>query len=340
LVLVIAVSLTFSWFQDYSTNNGTINKIEVSSGEMLLISVNGGDFSNKFNFDYEDLLLDDVTGDGISFIIPEKTISAGVSEHGLSYTNIFSAIPSDNGNYVVAKSTFDIETAKKAGTADPGKASYISLNLTFQANSSMSVYLGSESYVNPNSKYIVLEDGDEENEIGNKSDYGDFSKDGIAGAARVAFTDGTNVPMYWIPNSTYELSFGPVTKIIEGVSKTVNDWSFTPNGTAEDEITGDQSGYYYYKELEGVATKVDLTSSQYVKTLPTITKDTTEAPIGATPLLTLEYDDAKGVYQGEITVNIWIEGCDRESRRALAGGCLDINLKFVGMAVAEPAQEP
>ena len=43
-----------------------------------------------------------------------------------------------------------------------------------------------------------------------------------------------------------------------------------------------------------------------------------------------QYDSSTHEYKATVTLRIWIEGCDREARRALAGGMIDAALYFYG----------
>lgn len=140
-----------------------------------------------------------------------------------------------------------------------------------------------------------------------------------------------------MPNSTYQLTYGPYERGTEGSSATVTGWRFFENGTEEDSSAID-GGYFYYAYDSEQDKLVKCAVPSYYKTLPTITGYTSSAPAG-TPILTTleETSSSSGVFEGSVTVNIWIEGCDREARRALAGGKLDIGVIFVGIEHIEEA---
>ncbi len=83
----------------------------------------------------------------------------------------------------------------KGSVVEDGTGKYIDVDLYFRAMSPHSIYLAGDSRVSP------------KNPDGNPSDYGNFSKDYIAAASRVAFlnADKTACSWIWAPNADIEL---------------------------------------------------------------------------------------------------------------------------------------
>ena len=185
---------------------------------------------------------------------------------------------------------------------------YIELEVAFRSASKMNVYLSDESFIKPSNP-----------DDASSNIYGNFSRDYIAGAMRVAVVEDGELKMLWAPNSKYQLyqnsngSFG---------FKSGND--ATP-----------ESEYYYYGEDEEgniVQQTIDTdayASKQFVVDSTGATKDYT----GNSPVLVSLSPASEGAYdQKTVRIRIWFEGTDREAHQALAGGNVNIKLKFVGIA--------
>lgn len=76
-----------------------------------------------------------------------------------------------------------------------GEGKYIDIDLYFRSDTARDIYLAGDSFVSPKSTKERF------------SEYGDFSKDYICAASRVAFlnADKTDCSFIWAPNSDYEL---------------------------------------------------------------------------------------------------------------------------------------
>jgi hypothetical protein len=174
----------------------------------------------------------------------------------------------------------------------------------------MNVYLSDESYITP---VNTQDDG--------TNIHGKFSRDYIAGAMRVAIIDDTGLKMLWAPNSSYQL--------IQN-----NNGSYAlKTGEYGDSVP--ESDYYYFAENEDgelVQQKVSpeaYASKQFVVDGTGAMKD--EA--GNSPTLATLIPASEGAYaQKTVKIRIWFEGTDREAHQALAGGNVNVKLKFVGVS--------
>lgn len=209
-----------------------------------------------------------------------------------------------------------------------GKTGYfVKLELEVRATQGLSVYLHDGSSVSG----VNMDKTDAANA---------FSKDAIAGAARVGFfvndteNGGLKANTVWVPNENYELFFED--KPAEGeegepVTETKKVAKFNTSGTA------DSAYKYIYVEDETVK------EGEWTDAQLSIGKD--ELAGGnpqdgllmrnATPILT--FKDAGEVQ--ELIVYIWVEGTDDESNTLLSGGSIKYSLKFVGIPDKKEAKE-
>ena len=186
---------------------------------------------------------------------------------------------------------------------------YIELEVAFRSLSQMNVYLSEESFIEP-----VDPDNGESNI------YGNFSRDYIAGAMRVAILEGNDVKMLWAPNSQYQL-----------IQNGNGSYSFNPgyNGSSIPE-----SSYSYYAEDEnGALMQTEITAEEYATKKCVV--DSTGAHksyTGESAVLVSLNPAEEGAYdQKNVRIRIWFEGTDREAHQALAGGNVNVKLKFVGV---------
>jgi len=199
---------------------------------------------------------------------------------------------------------------------------FVTVQVHFRSASNISVYLANTSAITPANTEVV---GD------NKSMFGEFSSDYIAGAARVAFLENTEsgevLKNVWIPNENIALS------------ASTNPATLNPNSTTLErfENTVYPYGYMYVEEnhvLLNPYTWEDYTNgvaSVGSKSLAIPATETTESRINhATPLLTFENTDGK-MQTKTLTVRIWVEGTDREADKALVGGKMNYLLNFIGI---------
>lgn len=197
---------------------------------------------------------------------------------------------------------------------------YVEMVLAFRSVSEMNVYLSEESFIAPAA----------EAENAKPNIYGSFSRNYIAGAMRVAVIDyETNeLMMLWAPNSKYQL--------IDNGNGTY-DFKSGENGDSAPE-----SSYKYFAEdengvfVENVISADDYASKKFVVDSTGATKGYS----GNAPVLVSLKPESDGVHaQRTVRIRIWFEGTDREAHQALAGGNVNIQLKFIGIAKKTAEEE-
>jgi hypothetical protein len=183
------------------------------------------------------------------------------------------------------------------------KGYFVKLNLKVRASKAVNVYLHNESSVDG----MDLKKTDANNT---------FSKDAIAGAARVGFFGEDGIITVWVPNEKYELASDAS--------------SINYNGNAE--------GAYKYLNVNDAGnvssseTEIAWDSEKLLVGKDNLASDTmTNA---SAPLLS--FDEAG---EKKLTVYVWVEGTDREANTVLSGGSIKFNLKLVGVLPKALASE-
>ena len=211
----------------------------------------------------------------------------------------------DSNNIRTPDTTVNWEDAAK-------NRAYISQEITFRTGSASDIYIGSGTQIitSAENEGKLLASSNPE-EIGNISPNGNFSRDCIVGALRISAVDSNdNMCFVMIPRTDVE---------------------FVQNGTSfsvetNENVSLDVFDHYYYStnyQSEGAPVKLDESKVVHAYTPST---DGTIAKIGTT---TLNKND--GFYYTTATINIWVEGCDAEARRALSGGKFNIVLDFMAV---------
>lgn len=135
-----------------------------------------------------------ITGDGTNFFIPSLDRTTG------------SPLTNTDGTWKSKREAVAAKYSQSSSNYTPGD--YYVEDIWFRSDKELSVYLTSNSSVTP------LDAGKSSSEMLRKSDYGAFSKDNIAGAARVGFFEvsgqgesETETPVFtWIPNEKFQLT--------------------------------------------------------------------------------------------------------------------------------------
>lgn len=223
------------------------------------------------------IVLTELTSDGVSFYKPMLTQSNGIAKPDVN-AEWEVAVPNEN---------------------------YLSFDLYFRSKTSYNISITPNSKFTPVSTILTGADS------GNKSDYGDFSKDCIVGAARFSVVNDDDRKLLWIPRP--DLMFSTA----DGVS------TLTENvGPADfDGVTYKHSYYEVFDnqkrlaEMDSkfVSASVKNSDGEYV--LPQKTDIALMSKLG---------DD--GYYTKSVVCNMWIEGEDTEARLALVKGQFKISL--------------
>ena len=302
-LIAIVVSIfvfSYAWFVHEENSNLEGVSIGTAKTNNIMISSDGNsEWGNTFNIDVGEgfRFNNEVTSDGIKFYKANLKDEYG---NPLSFTN---AVLNED---------------------------YIEFDVWFKNDSSVKLFLEEDSSVTPecgtNKEDLVLVPGSDKkiDDIVRASAYGDFSRDLIAGAVRVAFVrynfnEETNSfeledkpVLIWAPNKNYEI--------------TENDGWFS----ADVESTNSQSYKYIKVNSSNNFNEEDLDNLKDVISASYDTKRANGDPV----LASIDTEDGLEKKAG-VRVKVWVEGNDRDAVSALKGGIFKINLSFVGITKDE-----
>lgn len=278
VILSVALIGTLAWFVfQQDAEIATGNDSKIVAGEYLEICLNNGE---------------DAWGSKLEF------------NGGVQYPDV-SMTPSGDVWYPTTLNEDDTlsDDPKDFELVNDKDGYFVKLDLKVRATKGLDVYLHQDSFVSG----VDMLKTDAANS---------FSKDAIAGAARVAFfsaEDGANtLKTVWVPNENYELSFDAD-----------NNPSFSMSGTPD-------SSYGYLDIKDGL---VDTTGTWKDEQLSIGNGELASGTVqngfsinNATPLLSFGEEGVKN-----LVIYIWIEGTDDESHTLLSGGSVEYNLKLVGI---------
>lgn len=320
IVLLCALATaTFSWF--IFDKNASVH----SDGNMSIMAGSGleiyykGSWDNYHSIGTNMVTYPDITGDGVHFYCP---IVLDNHDMTLDDPTTFTHIDSENKDKY-----------------------YISIDLKFRTSEAVEVYLSNESAViGPNIDAENLPDG-------NQSVSGKHSRDGIAGAVRVAFVENADSTSpsakIWIPNDKYELI-----KNEDGKTEfTTNSQEREIFTTVETEVETDRKittkyPYGYQLNVENKMEDRYWTDKEYCNGKVVVgnnlakvaDSDSTAMINDAVPVLDFTDNEDGRVKEKSLSVRIWIEGTDREADKALLGGQLKYMFKFVSIKKSADAE--
>lgn len=323
IVLLCAfTTATFSWFIfDKSASVQGEGNMSIMAGSGLEIYYDGS-WNSQHQISTSMMTYPDITGDGVDFYCP------------------------------IVLDTYD-ETLEDPSTftyvndTDEKDKYYITVDLKFRTSNAVKVYLSNESEViGPNINTPVQELPD-----GNKALSGNHSRDGIAGAVRVAFVENVNSTepsaKIWIPNDTYELietqsgtSFSTISdnrEVFTSVTTVLNEEKSVkisyPYGYQKK--SGDKMKSFYWSDLDYCNGKVVVGNN-----LASVADENTPAMVNdATPILDFTDNEDGRVQEKSVSIRIWVEGTDREADKALLGGMLQYKFKFISFEKPENENE-
>lgn len=277
VMILVLISAALSWF--IFNNEVSLSQLDVNMKRATNVSIScdgGQEWSNNLIITQE--------GEGGSVPVTE------LSGNG---ANLY--IPIVENKTVTGYYLPDLTQTKK---------SFIEFSVEVKADGPIQLFLGNESSITP----LDLS--------ANLSSYGNYSKNYIAGAVRVALFSDDNVPIIWAPNSTIEYSQSNNTVTYPGsvedaytyaIGENVTDIQSVSTGGHTSGISND--GRFVWGDLSGI--------DDFEKMQPVLEIDT---PAGQ-------------VATKKLTVRLWIEGTDREAVLPLLGGRFKINLKFTSAAL-------
>lgn len=295
-IIVSIFVFSYAWF--VHNENTHINAIEIGTAKTnnIQVSEDGGnnwgtslsiDVGEGFRFDNE------VTSDGINFYKANLKNDDGYPLHFINAT--------------VNKD-------------------YLDFDLWFKNDTSVKLFLDDNSRVYPEcgtdeSDLIWDEVTGSLDSITRVSAYGNFSRDLIAGAVRVAFIKYNydeendeyildNTPsLVWAPNPNYEIISNGEDLLTASITST------------------NKQSYKYLKVNSGS----DFVESDIPNLIDTIhAKYSSKMANGDTPLVNIETTDGVEKKAG-LKIRVWVEGNDRDANGALKGGIFKFDLSFIGL---------
>lgn len=295
IVLVTITVATFAWLFDGSILRNEDFKITTKAVSDLLVSADGGQTWQRditLNLPPDFIFGKEISGNGVNFYSP--------------------VIKRPDGTPLTFKQ------------AEGGK-DYLEAEVRFKSSANIMVFLGKNSKLEPAAGLTnddLLGRG-----VERKSSSGDFSRDLIAGAVRIAFIeneliDGVYTPkghasLVWAPNKSYEVDCSGAICLVDLDSTKTQNYKYV-----------DANDQAYYTERD-VANLKDELRVDFERKLsygdPVITH------IKAT-------DETNDI--SSVTIRIWIEGNDREANTALTGGMFKMELNFVGLNKQINSLEP
>lgn len=307
-LIAIVVSIfvfSYAWFVHESNSNLEGVNIGTAKTNNILISEDGNEgWGNTFNIDVGEgfRFNNEVTSNGIKFYKANLKDEEG---NPLSFTN---AVLNED---------------------------YLEFDVWFKNDSSVKLFLEDDSSVYPEcgtlkDDLILNPDSDKKiDDIVRASAYGDFSRDLIAGAVRVAFiryTFNTDTNKFeledepvlvWAPNKTYEIT--------------------ESDGWYSASIDSNNSQNYKYIKVTNSTTF----SEEEIPILKDEIKASysTKMANGDPVLVSIDTEDGLEKKVG-LKVRVWVEGNDRDAVSALKGGIFKINLSFLGLAKDENNNVP
>lgn len=284
VILSVALVGTLAWFVfEQTAEIKTSENGKITAGEYLEIAIDDG------NDETPDEWLSK-----IELAYPAQYPDVSVTPEGKVW---YPVALNDDDTVIIGEDRACIDVTDVKGY-------FVKLDLKVRASKSLNVYLHNGSEVqglNPD-----------------KTDANNsFSKDAIAGAARVGFFDESgNVITVWVPNEKYELASDAS--------------SINYNGNAEESYK-----YLNVSDAGNVSsseTEIAWDSEKLLVGKDNLASDTmTNA---SAPLLS--FDEAG---EKKLTVYVWVEGTDREANTVLSGGSIKFNLKLVGVLPKALASE-
>lgn len=232
VMLVTVFIIAIAWFSSKKEATASGLSVKAVSGLGLECSFNNNEYSSSISRDpvTSNFKFPLITGDGTNFFIPALDRSTGIP------------LQNADGSWISKREALPAYYPKEG--KDYVKGDYYVEDIWFQSDKELEVYLTSESTIKP------LDADKTSDQWERKSDYGDFSKDNIAGAARVAFfqldpktAGGSNIEsdavdkpapeFIWIPNEKYQLTTSDNLTPISNGSGTATSTTFDPEGKLE-----------------------------------------------------------------------------------------------------------
>ncbi len=314
LISVLIVVAVYAWFSAAADNSVDAYEVEVVADDGLQLSFDEETWSSSLNLStlkdgsgeyiMQNIAFANVTSDGVTFLTPSLT----------QFTNY--ALPNTSAAWTEATANTD----------------YLEFTVYMKSSEALTVFFSSDSYASPVSTAITGSTS------GNKSSYGDFSKDCVVGALRVAAfadteaanADSSNKKFVWITNPDYHLTNTVGSDEYEmDTGSTSGKYTAGTNTEGGNFAWNDSYTHYYYTASSGTTEKYTLTTdTDALSSIPDIVEEYNATDAETLTLATLSDSDNDGTYTGQATFRVWLEGCDTEARRALVNGKFNLSLKL------------
>ena len=309
------------------------NSADMTLNLKELTATNSNNVTETYDllYDYKPI---DVTGNGVKLIRP-----------AMSYGN------------------WSVNTASNNYSNAEANVQYISFDLIVRAKNACTVSLDANSYAKGNCENAPGDGTLSGANAPNKSTYGNFSRDAIVGAVRVAFLDYDNSgdpsfnsqkllteeqntyesepALLWVPPPDLYLNNGGNDLATTGwmlATGVLPSTTYTRVSGGADTHT--ETGYSTYKHQyynifevgQGETATTVIDNSDYVKTSSIDNNRVKFNQISPILRVVIPEDsnnngqhDANEYYYGKVRIRIWLEGTDSESRRALTDGKFSIS---------------
>jgi len=322
VILLFITVATFAWFifNDTATLQ-TQENMQITAGnklEILLVNDAGealvdqddstwnASWSSIIGVKTPTRIYPDITGDGQNFYFPQVLKDDEPAEMTYDKFVDISTVPENRDSY------------------------YITINVKFRTTTPMDIYLAQGSSVSAIEE--LHNTSETTHEYTNESMFGNFSRDAIAGAVRVAFCEkegsSINLKNVWIPNDKYQLLYNSTFRDdVDGFTKDGEreTFKYLARSSTDDSL------------METVTYTADYYANRKVTVGSQLLASPTDAIINESAcLLSFDANDViNGAAVKTMVIRIWIEGTDREAHMALADGQMKYDFKFVGIAKAD-----
>lgn len=294
-LLIVTISATYSWFL-YQTPNQAY-EIEVGVSDTFNLTLKSGySGEDKITSNLDDnFRLQPVFGNGKDFYAPQfDNVEVAEGEFVYGATGEYNPLTDAEFNAKVFKMDF-----------------------AFVVDGYVDLYL--EHTDHENTRTFVSMGDDHERR---KSPYGEFSRDNINGAVRVAILKNNEVICIWIPNSDVELQN--------------NDGAYSVVTGEDATIETEYTFFSWYDSASKEVHSMDIETGSkknghcVIDDITYIWGDITD---GNCPPIAKIYGEQA------FSIVMWVDGTDRECDNALVGGKVKLNLCFTAKDFSEEQEE-
>ena len=281
-----------------------------------------------------------------------KSVTTNDGKAGINVLQDFSPIDVTGDGATLVRPTMqsknkDIDRTNNSFTTVIPNKEYISYDLYFRADKECKVILDSDSFVKGAIEEAVRDGNLVQNaktENNRKADEGNYSKDAIVGAVRVAFVNYTsflegedtksrnNSPsLLWLPRPDIHLC----AKKPESDKDIEDSWTLATHVQPGDPehytyypSHSDKGNWLYYDTYTHHYYSYALAEDSHI--IGDINYENTVTSPDGNFVCDVNIQGEDNKFYGKTQVNIWIEGCDAEARRTMAGGMFSVNLDLAG----------